>query len=159
MYVLSHMFHFLLALSLTYAIFIVFSLLGYLRFSPSLFLIPIPIMVQLIITVPLAISVALLQVFFKDVKDILVNLLNVLFFLSPILYPLDQSIFGSHKWVYVIISSNPFSYLFSIYHFVFFENFVNLKYIVLLVVTFVILSYAVAFVLYSKLSKVVVEVV
>jgi lipopolysaccharide transport system permease protein len=52
-------------------------------------LLPAVILLQLPLVSGLALAVAALNVHFKDVRDLLANLLTLLFFLTPVLYPLE----------------------------------------------------------------------
>jgi ABC-type polysaccharide/polyol phosphate export permease len=52
-------------------------------------LLPVVIALQLLVVGGFALGLAALNVHFKDVKDIVQNLLTLLFFLTPIIYPLS----------------------------------------------------------------------
>ena len=52
-------------------------------------LFPVIVMLQLPAVAGLSMGLAALNVHFKDVKDIVQNLLTLLFFLTPIIYPLS----------------------------------------------------------------------
>ena len=53
-------------------------------------LLPLVLLLQLPMVAGLALGASALTVHFKDVRDLLANLLTLLFFLTPILYPLDS---------------------------------------------------------------------
>ncbi len=68
---------------------------------------PVIVLVQLIFTIGLALLVAALTVHFRDIRDILANVLTLWFFATPIIYPWKRAPdFG--KW---FVNANPFSHL------------------------------------------------
>jgi lipopolysaccharide transport system permease protein len=68
---------------------------------------PVIVLVQLLLTLGLALLVSALTVHFRDIRDILSNLLTLWFFSTPIIYSWKQAPdFG--KW---FINVNPFSHL------------------------------------------------
>ena len=81
--VLSNMFHFFFALPVL-ALF----LLYYARPLQLLELVwfPVVVLVQLVMTLGLALALSALAVHFRDIKDLLANLLTLWFFATPILY-------------------------------------------------------------------------
>jgi ABC-type polysaccharide/polyol phosphate export permease len=54
--------------------------------GPSALLLPLPIAVQLVLTVGLALCVSALTVHFRDIQNILSHVLHLWFFASPVLY-------------------------------------------------------------------------
>ena len=85
--VLSNMFHFFFALPIL-ALFLVF----YARplQIAELVWFPAVVLVQLIVTLGLAFLLSALTVHFRDLRDILGNLLTLWFFATPILYPMSM---------------------------------------------------------------------
>ncbi len=85
--VLSNLFHFLFALPIL-AGFLVY----YARPLAMLELIwfPFLVLVQLVFTMGLALGLSALTVHFRDLKDLLGNLLTLWFFATPILYPMSM---------------------------------------------------------------------
>jgi ABC-type polysaccharide/polyol phosphate export permease len=81
--VLSNLANFLLSLPLLFVFLLVFGV----RPGPWLLALPLILVIQLLLTVGLALPLAALNVHLRDVEQILANLLVLLFFLSPILYP------------------------------------------------------------------------
>src|SRR5512137_3110291 len=82
--VLSNMVHFLLGLPI---------LVGFLVYYrrplefPEVFWFPVVVLTQLILTTAIALIVSALTVHFRDIKDILGNLMTFWFFATPIIYP------------------------------------------------------------------------
>ncbi len=79
--VLTNLFHFLLGLP----ILLLFLVLAR-RLGPSALLLPLPLVVQLVLTIGLALIVSALTVHFRDLQNILAHLLHLWFFASPVLY-------------------------------------------------------------------------
>ncbi|MCC6933509.1 MAG: ABC transporter permease [Deltaproteobacteria bacterium] len=84
--VLTNCFNFLFALPI---------LIGYMLFcgeslTVALFYFPLIIFIELIFIVGLALALAAINVHYRDVQHILGNVLTFLFFLSPILYPVEN---------------------------------------------------------------------
>jgi ABC-type polysaccharide/polyol phosphate export permease len=87
--VASNLVHFLFAMPILGVALVVGRLLGYPVGGWSAALLPIVIALQLFVVGGLTLGLAALNVHFKDVKDIVQNLLTLLFFLTPIIYPLS----------------------------------------------------------------------
>jgi ABC-type polysaccharide/polyol phosphate export permease len=83
--VLSNMLNMLLSLPLLFGFLLAFGISP----RPVLAFLPLLVLLQLALTVGLALPLAALNVHLRDVEQILTNLLVLLFFLSPILYPVS----------------------------------------------------------------------
>jgi lipopolysaccharide transport system permease protein len=81
--VLSNLANLLLSLPLLFFFLLLFGV----RPGPVLAFLPLLLLIQLLLTVGLALPLAALNVHLRDVEQILANVLVLLFFLSPILYP------------------------------------------------------------------------
>jgi ABC-type polysaccharide/polyol phosphate export permease len=68
---------------------------------------PLIVCVQLVLTVGLALLVSALNGHFRDVRDLLANLLTLWFFATPIIYPLAQA----PERVRRLLNLNPFTQL------------------------------------------------
>jgi lipopolysaccharide transport system permease protein len=68
---------------------------------------PLVVFVQLLLTLGLALLVSALTVHFRDLRDLLQNLLTVWFFATPIIYPLWTA---PERWRWVL-ELNPFTHL------------------------------------------------
>ncbi|MCI0569655.1 MAG: ABC transporter permease [Myxococcaceae bacterium] len=111
--VLGNLAHFLLGLP----VLLVFLLVDG-RFSPSLLLLPLPILVQLVFTLGLALLVAALTVHFRDLQNILGHLLHLWFFASPVLYYYG-AVTGKAK---LLLRLNPMSHLLISYQEILFQG-------------------------------------
>src|SRR6202035_3544760 len=108
--VLSNLVHLLLALPIVAAALVTGWLLGYHVGGASVLLLPAVILLELPMVAGLALGIAALNVHFKDVRDLVANLLTFLFFLTPILYPID-SLRGLPviRWVVRLTPFTPFT--------------------------------------------------
>jgi len=68
---------------------------------------PLVALIQLPLVAGLALGFAALNAHFKDIKDILTNLLTLLFFMTPILYTLK--VLEGHPVVHWMVAHNPFT--------------------------------------------------
>jgi lipopolysaccharide transport system permease protein len=103
--VLSNMVHFFLGLPI-----LIIFLIYYHRTTLTigeLVWFPVIVLVQLVLTIGLALMLSALTVHFRDIKDILGNLLTFWFFATPIIYPMSQAPGYMHTWM----NLNPFAHL------------------------------------------------
>jgi|SRR5918999_1088964 ABC-type polysaccharide/polyol phosphate export permease len=105
--VLSNLVHLLFALPIVLVALVAGRILGYPVGGLSMLALPAILLLQLPMVSGLALGVSALTVHFKDVRDLLANLLTLMFFLTPILYSLEtiQS-FGPLYWA---VRLNPFT--------------------------------------------------
>ena len=68
---------------------------------------PLIVLIQLVLTTGLALLVSALTVHFRDVRDLLANLLTLWFFATPIIYPITQA----PERVRRLLNLNPFTHL------------------------------------------------
>ena len=102
--VLANMVHFFLGLPIL-AIF-----LAYYRAPLSiteLTWFPVIVLVQLILTLGFALLLSALSVHFRDIRDIVSNLLTLWFFATPIIYPMHRAPGTISK---AVLNANPFSH-------------------------------------------------
>jgi len=104
--VLSNMVHFLLGLPIL-GIFLLYYRAP-LQWS-ELAWFPVVVCVQLLLTVGLALIFSALTVHFRDVKDLLANLMTFWFFATPIIYPFTGVEKGSTART--LLNLNPFTHL------------------------------------------------
>jgi lipopolysaccharide transport system permease protein len=103
--VLANMVHFFLGLVILLAFLILY------QHWPDpwdLFWFPIAVLIQLIFTCALGLLLAAISVHFRDVRDILANVLTLWFFATPIIYPYFQTNVQKFR---PLFSANPFTHL------------------------------------------------
>jgi len=99
---------------------------------------PVAVLVQLVFTTALALLLAALAVHFRDIRDILSNILTLWFFATPIIYPWFQP--GLQRFR-PLFNANPFTHLAVSYQEIFFfhEAFGHWKWLLALGIASVIL--------------------
>ena len=102
--VLAGMVHFFLGLPILAAFFIYY---GRPPLPVDLWWLPVIILVQLALTLGLALLVSSLTVHFRDLRDLLANLLTFWFFATPIIYAFDEA----PEIVRPYLNLNPFTHL------------------------------------------------
>jgi lipopolysaccharide transport system permease protein len=103
--VLANMVHFFFGLTI-----LVVFLLFYRHYpSPSdLIWFPVAVLVELIFATALALLLSALSVHFRDIRDILANVLTLWFFATPIIYPWFQP---NVQKFHLLFNVNPFTHL------------------------------------------------
>ena len=113
--VLANMVHFLLALPI-----LIVALILFVAVPPSiteLLWFPAVVAVQFLLTLGLGLTLAALTVHFRDIRDLLANVLTLWFFATPILYPWTEvasrgpAIAGLPPAGKVLMDLNPFSHI------------------------------------------------
>ena len=110
--VLANMVHFFLGLTILVAFLIIYQKMP----DPwDLVWFPIAVIIQLVFTTALGLALAALAVHFRDIRDILANLLTFWFFATPIIYPYflfeDPANPTRHVWQATLLKLNPFTHL------------------------------------------------
>lgn len=105
--VLSNLVHLLFAIPIVVVALIAGRVLGFPVGGTAAFLLPAILLLHIPMVAGLALGTAALTVHFKDVRDLLANLLTLFFFLTPILYPLDSIAHLPAVWW--LVRLNPFT--------------------------------------------------
>lgn len=105
--VFANLVHFSFALPVLVGAWIVFGQLGHSVGGWSALLAPLVVLIQLPMVAGLALGFSALNVHFKDTKDILNNLLTLLFFMTPILYSLKA--LDGFRILQRVVALNPFT--------------------------------------------------
>lgn len=87
--VLSNLVHFILALPVLAAAFAVGRWMGYPVGGPGVVALPLVLVLHLFAVGGAAAGLSALNAHFKDVRDIVANVLTLLFYLTPVIYPLE----------------------------------------------------------------------
>jgi lipopolysaccharide transport system permease protein len=88
--VLSHLVHFLAALPILLAAILGFAALGKFQLTWTILLAPVLMLLQTLFVAGIAMIVSSASVLFRDLRDIVANLLQIGFFVTPILYLIDH---------------------------------------------------------------------
>lgn len=88
--VASHLVHFVLAIPVLLAALAIFWVMGRVVVMPVILLAPVLMFVQAVFVAGIALVVSSASVLFRDLRDLVANLLNLGFFLTPIIYLIDH---------------------------------------------------------------------
>ncbi len=88
--VLSHLVHFALAIPILLAAILIFAALGKFTLSVTILAAPVLMLLQTIFVAGIAMTVSSASVLFRDLRDIVANLLQLGFFMTPILYLIEN---------------------------------------------------------------------
>jgi lipopolysaccharide transport system permease protein len=110
--VLGHLVHHLLALPILLIATVAVALIEGIPFPWTVVLLPLALFLWTVAITGLALAVAALAVLFRDLKDLLNNLLNLVFFLTPIIYTPELVPAGPLRR---IVLANPATPLVTIY--------------------------------------------
>jgi ABC-type polysaccharide/polyol phosphate export permease len=102
--VLSNLVNFLLSVPILIGALLVARWLGHPVGGPGIVLLPLVILLHLPFLSGVALALAALAVHFKDVRDLVTNLLTLAFFLTPILYSVDAV---PNRWLRALVEWNP----------------------------------------------------
>lgn len=117
MVVLTNMVHFILGLPILILIIVLFG--QGIGLSYWVLFFPVVVLVQLVFTLGLSLLVSALTVHFRDLKDILSNLLTLWFFATPIIYSLQNADLPKHKALVWLWNLNPMTHIIEAYHYTF----------------------------------------
>jgi lipopolysaccharide transport system permease protein len=84
--VFSHLVHFVLALPILLAAVLVFAAMGKAPLTAALLLTPLLLLMQTAFVAGVALIVSSASVLFRDLRDLIANLMQLAFFLTPIIY-------------------------------------------------------------------------
>src|SRR5262249_37862755 len=111
--VLANLMHFVFGLPI-----LVLFLAAWRRLTPEALLLPLPMLVQLVFSLGLALFISALTVHFRDIQNILSHVLHIWFFASPIIYD-----YGAAKGaVRNLLRMNPMAHVLVAYQQMLFEG-------------------------------------
>jgi len=117
MVVFTNLVHFLLGVPILLAMILIFG--KGISLTWWLFFLPIALFVQFVFTMGLGFLVSALTVHFRDLKDILTNLLTLWFFATPVIYPFMSEAIQKHKVIVWLLTLNPMTHIIEAYHYTF----------------------------------------
>ena len=88
--VLSHLVHFALAIPILLAAVAAFAVMGKFTISATMLLAPVLMLLQTMFVAGIAMTVSSASVLFRDLRDIVSNLMQLGFFVTPIIYLIDN---------------------------------------------------------------------
>lgn len=122
-----------------------------------IFFFPVAVLVQFVFVMGLSFLVSALTVHFRDLKDILANLLTLWFFATPIIYPFMNPVIQNNKTIVLLLSLNPMTHIIEAYHYSF--VFGSLPHWKRLPVTFIVglICFYIGYLIFDKLRDTFVE--
>jgi len=105
--VTSNFVHFIFGLPILF----IFALIMLKKFTIYILFLPFVFLVQFVFSLGFAFLVSSLTVHFRDIKDILANLLTFWFFASPIIYPMTFEAIEKHSWLRTMLNLNPMTHI------------------------------------------------
>ncbi len=88
--VLSHLVHFALAVPILLAALLAFVLFGKVTITIYILLLPLFMLAQSIFVAGIAMAVSSASVLFRDLRDLMTNFIQLGFFITPIIYPIER---------------------------------------------------------------------
>jgi lipopolysaccharide transport system permease protein len=89
--VLSHLVHFALAVPVLLAALVAFTLANQAVVTGAILLLPVLMIVQTVFVAGISMVVSSASILFRDLRDIITNLMQIGFFITPIIYPMPES--------------------------------------------------------------------
>jgi len=127
---------------------------GAYSFSPLILLLPLIVFLQLVVTFGLSLIIACLSVYFRDIPQLVQVGTILLFFLTPVFYPIS---FIPGKWHY-IFQLNPMAILITFYHDIFYYNQLPDMKLFLAVLAAGLIFVTVSLLIFNKYKKVFAEI-
>ncbi len=118
MNVVTNMVHFLLGLPILIICIVIFG--SGVPITPWILFLPVAMLVQFVFTLGFCLLVSSLTVHFRDLRDLLANILQLWFFGTPIIYPFLDPIVQNNQWAKTILTLNPMTHIIEAYHYIFF---------------------------------------
>jgi lipopolysaccharide transport system permease protein len=87
--VTSHLVHFLLAMPVMFAAMLAFTVAGRFSIGPTAAVVPLLMLLQTLFVAGVALIVSSASVLFRDLRDIITNVIQLGFFITPIIYRID----------------------------------------------------------------------
>ncbi|MCU1348501.1 MAG: tagG 3 [Acidobacteria bacterium] len=154
--VVSHLVHFVLALPVLLAAKGIFALLGQTTFRWTIVLVPLLMLIQTAFVAGIALTVSSASILFRDLRDIITNLMQLGFFVTPIIYLIDGV---DSRILRALLRLNPMTpFVIAYQHLLFFGTLPSLS------DTFLMLAYAFAslalgFTVFDRLRDVLAEAI
>lgn len=115
--VLSHLVHFVLALPILLLALFVAVFIGSVPLSLYVFAAPLIMLLQTLFIAGIALAVSSASVLFRDLRDLVANLLQLGFFLTPVIYLIDHV---PSPWMRALLRINPMTPFVTAYQSIFF---------------------------------------
>lgn len=154
--VLSHLVHFALAIPILLAAMLAFAALGKFTITATVLLAPLLMFVQTLFVAGIAMTVSSASVLFRDLRDIVANLLQLGFFMTPILYLIDDI---EPRALRALLRLNPMTPFVGAYQDIFFFGRLPTVSDTILMLSYAALSVALGFFVFERLRDTLAEAI
>ena len=154
--VLSHLVHFALAIPILLAAIAVFALMGKFTVSATILLAPVLMLLQAMFVAGIAMTVSSASVLFRDLRDIVANLMQLGFFITPIIYLISNI---ESRWQRALLRINPMTPFVVAYQDIFFFGRLPNLSDAVLIVTYAFGSLFVGFFVFDRLRDTLAEAI
>jgi len=154
--VLSHLVHFVFAIPVLLAAKVAYTLTGQTTMSMTILLLPVLMLVQMLFVAGIAMTVASASVLLRDLRDIITNLMQIGFFMTPIIYQLD---YITSRPIRALLRLNPMTpFVLSYQDILFYGRIPNFSDIFLMV-AYALASLALGFTVFDRLRDTLAEAI
>ena len=154
--VLSHLVHFALAIPVLLAAKIAFTLAGRTSMTATILLVPVLMFFQALFVAGVAMCVSSASVLFRDLRDIMTNLMQIGFFVTPIIYAVNEITSAPLR---VALRFNPMTPFVVAYQDLLFWGRIPAPTDVMLIVAYSVLSLALGFTVFDRLRDTLAEAI
>jgi ABC-type polysaccharide/polyol phosphate export permease len=154
--VLSHLVHFLLAIPILLAAIGVYAVMGQFEFNVTILLVPVLMLLQTMFVAGIAMTVSSASVLFRDLRDIVANLMQLGFFVTPIIYLIDNI---HSRALRAILRVNPMTPFVVAYQDIFFFGRLPSMSDSILIVTYALASLTMGFFVFDRLRDTLAEAI
>jgi lipopolysaccharide transport system permease protein len=154
--VLSHLVHFALAIPILLAAMIGFTLAGQATIGATILLVPVVMLVQTVFVAGVAMTVSSASVLFRDLRDIITNLMQLGFFITPVIYLIDKI---DSRVLRALLRLNPMTpFVIAYQHLLFFGSLPSLS-DTLLMLAYAFVAIACGFFVFDRLRDTLAEAI
>jgi ABC-type polysaccharide/polyol phosphate export permease len=154
--VLSHLVHFLLAIPILLAAIGAYAAVGLFELNVTILLVPVLMLLQTMFVAGIAMTVSSASVLFRDLRDIVANLMQLGFFVTPIIYLIDNI---QSRALRAILRVNPMTPFVVAYQDIFFFGRVPNLSDSVLIVAYAVGSLAMGFFVFDRLRDTLAEAI
>jgi lipopolysaccharide transport system permease protein len=154
--VMSHLVHFVLALPILLVATVAFAWHADIRVHLTIALLPVLVLLQTIFVAGAAMTVASISVLFRDLRDIITNLMQLGFFVTPIIYLIDNV---GYRPLRALLRLNPMTPFVVSYQDILFFGHVPGIADTLLMLAYALLSIATGFTVFDRLRDTLAEAI
>lgn len=154
--VASHLVHFVLAMPILLLATLAYALHGDIVIRWTIFLFPFLIVLQTFFVAGISLIVSSASVLFRDLRDIVTNLMQLGFFLTPIIYLIDRI---DSRWLRALLRLNPMTpFIVSFQDILFFGHLPGLADTILMI-AYALLSVVAGLTVFARLRDVLAEAI